>query len=74
MATGDVETYHDGKSWKNKIEGEESALGEHDMKDEAVAAGRMLADDLGVEHIIKKLDGTISEKHSHGNDPRDVPG
>lgn len=33
-----------------------------------------MAKDRGVEHTVKKLDGTIGEKNSYGNDanpPRD---
>jgi hypothetical protein len=27
-----------------------------------------------VEHIIKKLEGTIGERNTYGHDPRNVPG
>jgi hypothetical protein len=27
-----------------------------------------------VEHIICKMDGTIGERNSYGNDPRNIPG
>jgi Uncharacterized protein conserved in bacteria (DUF2188) len=74
MAKGDVETYHEDGKWANRIEGESSSMSTHDTKEAAVAAGRSLAEDRRAEHIIKNLDGTISEKNSHGHDPRNIPG
>jgi len=74
MATGDVETYNEDGVWKNRRQGTDRAFSTHDNKDEAVEAGRAAAKRDGVEHLIKNLDGTISEKNSYGNDPRDIPG
>lgn len=68
MAKGDVDTYHEGDSWKNKIEGNSRASGVFDTKAEAVAAGRDRARADGVEHVVKKLDGTIGGKNSYGED------
>lgn len=36
--------------------------------------GRAAAVEDKVEHIIKNMDGTIAERNSYGNDPRNVPG
>jgi hypothetical protein len=33
-----------------------------------------MAQDRAVEHTIRKIDGTIGEKNSYGNDPRNVKG
>jgi Uncharacterized protein conserved in bacteria (DUF2188) len=74
MAKGDIETVHMDGEWHNRIEGEEGTLGPHPTKAEAVAAGRLVAQQRKVEHIIKDMTGAISERHSHGHDPRDVPG
>jgi hypothetical protein len=74
MAKGDVETYHEGGKWRNRVEGESSSTSTHDTKEEAMAVGRSMAQDRMVEHIIKNLDGTISEKNSYGHDPRNIPG
>lgn len=38
------------------------------------AVGRQMAKNRGVEHTIKKMDGTIGEKNSYGNDPRKSKG
>ena len=51
---GDVETYHEGDQWKNKVEGNSRASSVHDTKKDAQAAGRDMAKSRGVEHVIKK--------------------
>lgn len=74
MPTGDVETYYANNSWANRIEGDGTTGSQYDTKEQAAEAGRELAKELGVEHIIKKQDGTIGERSSYGKDPRNIPG
>lgn len=75
MAQGDIETYYEDGSWKNKREGAGRAFGaSYGTKDEAAAAGREAAQTDEVEHVIKNQDGQIGSKNSYGNDPRNVPG
>lgn len=75
MPDGDVETFHQDGQWRNRVEGTGSgAITVHDTKDEAVRAGRDLARDRGVEHIVRNLDGQIGERNSYGRDPRDIAG
>lgn len=74
MAAGDIETYHEDGQWKNRPQGNDRASNVHDTKAEAQAAGREMAKDRHVEHVIKKMDGTIGEKNSYGNDPRSSKG
>lgn len=65
MAKGDVETYYEDGVWKNKVEGNQRASNTADTKAAAQAAGREMAIDRGVEHVIKKMDGTIGEKNTY---------
>ena len=74
MPEHDVETFHENDQWKNKIEGSSRAASTHATKAEAVASGREMAQNRGAEHIIKNLDGTIAQRNSYGNDPRDIKG
>lgn len=74
MPAGDVETFHQDGQWHNRIEGGAVSGGSYSTKAEAVDAGRELARDRQVEHIIRNEDGRISERNSYGNDPRDVKG
>lgn len=70
MAKGDVSTYHENGEWKSKIEGSSRAAHVGGTKAEQQAVGRQMAQERGVEHTIKRMDGTIGEKNSYGNDPR----
>lgn len=72
MANGNpgVETYHEDGQWKNRVQGNQRASNTFDRKAEAQARGRDMARERETEHVIKKMDGTIGERNSYGNDPR----
>ena len=74
MPEGDIETYHAHGMWRNRVETLEELPGEFDRKEDAVKEGREEARDRHVEHIVRNLDGTIRERNSYGNDPRNIPG
>ena len=74
MPKGDVETFHEGGAWHNKVEGTGEVLGSYPTKSVAQAAGRDEARARKVEHIIRNLDGRIGERNTYGHDPRDIPG
>ncbi|MFJ6951604.1 DUF2188 domain-containing protein [Micromonospora aurantiaca (nom. illeg.)] len=65
VARGDIETYYEDGQWKNRTEGNWRASTVHKTKAEAEAAGRRMAAQRDVEHVIKKKDGTTGEKGSH---------
>ena len=65
MAKGDIETYHEDGQWKNRPQGNQRASNTHSTKAEAQAAGRDMAINRGVEHVIKKMDGTIGDKNTY---------
>ena len=70
MTKGDVHTIHRDGKWFNEIEGNQRASNSADTKSEAQAKGREMAQQRKVEHHVHKLDGTIGERNSYGNDPR----
>ncbi|WP_101846124.1 DUF2188 domain-containing protein [Zhihengliuella sp. ISTPL4] len=75
MPKGDVDTFHQEGGWFNRVQGEVNTFsGPHETKEEAVAVGRETARARQAEHIIRREDGTIGERNSYGNDPRDVRG
>jgi hypothetical protein len=76
MAKGDIETYYEDGQWKNRPQGNDRASNTADTKAEAEVEGRRTAIDRGVEHVIKKMDGTIGEKNTYprSRDPRDSKG
>lgn len=55
--------------WENGREGSSRASSVHKTKAEAVKAGRQMAINSNVEHIIQNMNGRIGEKNSYGNDP-----
>ena len=57
MPKGDVETFHEGGAWHNKVEGTGEVLGTYPVKAAAQAAGREYARTHKVQHIIRNLDG-----------------
>lgn len=76
MAKGDIETYYEGGVWKNRPQGNGRATSTHDTKADAEAAGRTMAIDRGVEHIVKNMDGQIGRRNTYprSRDPRDSKG
>ncbi len=76
MAKGDIDTYYEDGQWKNRPQGNERASSTHSTKAEAQDAGREMAIDRGVEHVVKKKDGTIGERNTYprSRDPRSSKG
>ena len=74
MANKNVETYHEDGKWKNRVQGNSRASNTADIKCEAQAEGRRMAKEREVEHIVKKVNGTIGERNSYGNDPHPPKG
>lgn len=46
----------------------------HDKKSDAVDRGRELSHNKKAELVIQNRNGRISQKDSHGNDPRNIKG
>lgn len=74
MAEGDITTYNEGGVWKSKVVGSSRAAHAGGTKAEQQAVGKQMAQARQVEHTIKRLDGTIGEKNSYGNDPHPPTG
>ena len=65
---------NDNEDWQVRREGSDEVISAHSTQEEAHDAGRQIAGRDQVELIIQGRDGKIVEKHSFGNDPRDIPG
>ncbi|NRD57696.1 DUF2188 domain-containing protein [Corallococcus exiguus] len=61
-----------GSGWVNQQGGE--IISTHRLKERAVEAGRSHAKEQETEHTIHKVNGTIGEKNSYGNDPASSKG
>ena len=73
MAKKEVHTVKTPAGWANKLPGGK-VLSNHRKKETAQAAGRREAIKRKAEHVIHKVDGTIGQKNSYGNDPRRTKG
>lgn len=69
-----VHVVHKGGSWAVEEEGASDKAEQFPNREEAINAGKQLAKQNEVELIIHREDGSIGERNSYGNDPRDVPG
>ena len=73
MAKGDIETYYEDGQWKNRRQGSGRAFeAGKGTKAEREASGREAAKRDGVEHLVKKKDGTIQRRNTYprSRDPR----
>ena len=55
--------------WAVRGEGNERATSVHDTQQQAIDAGREIAQNQGSELLIHGRDGQIRERNSYGNDP-----
>jgi len=62
------------ETWAVRVANRDRVESTHTTKEAAVTAGRALAESLNAELKLHNLGGTITESHSHGNDPRNIPG
>jgi hypothetical protein len=58
MPDGDVETIDKQGQWVNRVIGEPELSESYSSKEEAVKAGRTLANELGTTHTVVESDAT----------------
>ncbi len=69
-----IHTVKTDDGWINRTEGSQRGFGPAPTKSEAEAIGRDTAERRGVEQISHRVDGTIGERRSYGNDPHPPKG
>jgi hypothetical protein len=74
MKKPNIHVVHKGESWAVEEEGAADYATTFGTREQAIAVGRQFAKDNEVELIVHRMDGSIGERDSYGNDPRDVPG
>ncbi|MFK0040419.1 DUF2188 domain-containing protein [Paenarthrobacter sp. NPDC090517] len=62
------ETYNRDGQWRSRRQGSDQPFAVGGTKAEQQQRGQDAARRVGVEHIIRNLDGTIDQTHSYGND------
>lgn len=58
MAEGDVETVDKQGQWVNRVIGSNELSTSYSSKEEAIQAGRSLAEELGSRHIVVEAEST----------------
>ena len=56
-------------NWANQVASGERVYGVYATKEECVRRGEALARDIGVDHVIHDVDGTVVELNSYRRDP-----
>lgn len=63
-------TTHDDEGWQVKKAGNEQATSRHETKQDAIEEAKELAKNRELGQIkIHKMDGTIQEERTYGEDP-----
>ncbi len=68
-----VHVMPDRDKWKIVVDGKDEDR-TYSTQEEASQAGRERAKQLRAEFQVQGKDGTVREKDSYGNDPRDIEG
>lgn len=70
MGKTNVHTTHSSQNdnWRNISEGAKRPIAVYPTKAEAQAAGREIARQRGVEHLIHNENGQIKQRNSYGKD------
>ena len=76
MSAKNVHTTYNKQAgnWRNVSEGASKPSKVYETKAEAQAAGRQIASNNKVEHLIHNQNGQIAQRNSYGNDPQKVQG
>jgi hypothetical protein len=70
MPTGDIETFHEDATWRNRVAGQNGLLGTHCDKETAVEAGRAEAHRRQVKHVVRNTDDGSGTGSADDQDPR----
>jgi len=68
---GDVNTYFQDGMWHSRIQGEGQPFSSSPRQERAIEAGRERAQRDKVEHIVRNMNGLISERKSFRGDVRE---
>jgi hypothetical protein len=69
-----VETYSEGETWRNRVGWSEPLPGEFRTREAAAELGRDEARIRGVEHVIRRADGSVAERHRYPRRADEIPG
>jgi hypothetical protein len=73
MVGAPVETYCEDKTWRNRLEGGDPLPGEYQTQEAAVDAARGEARVRGVEHVIRRADGSLADVRRYPRTSWELP-
>jgi hypothetical protein len=72
---GDIETYCADGTWRNRLVGSGEALpGEYRTREAASEIARSEARIRGVEHVIRREDGSVADRRRYPRRSDEIPG
>ena len=74
MSKAFVHVVHKQGNWAVEEAGAAENARPFSTREEAIAEGKRIARQNKVELIVHREDGSIGERDSYGNDPRDIEG
>ena len=69
-----IETYCMDGVWRNSVGRGGPPRGEYRSREEALADARDEARVRGVEHVVRGIDGTVSERNRYPRRSEEIPG
>jgi len=69
-----VETYYEDGVWRNRVVGGSPLPGVHPTREAAIEASRTEARIRGVDHVIRRSDGTVEQRNRYPRTSAELPG
>ncbi len=69
-----IETFCAGGVWRNSIGGRVALPGEYRSREAAIEVARHEARVRGVEHVVRRADGSVSERNRYPRRSTELPG
>lgn len=71
---GAVETYCEDDAWRNRIRGSDPLPGTYTTREAALEVARNEARIRGVDHVVRRADGTVAERNRYPRRSEEIPG
>ena len=72
---GAVETYCEDDTWRNRIRRQRPAARDvHHPREAALEVARNEARIRGVDHVVRRADGTVAERNRYPRRSEEIPG
>ncbi|GAA4715149.1 hypothetical protein GCM10023349_38190 [Nocardioides conyzicola] len=69
-----METYYDGQAWHNRVRRRGPLPGTYRSREAACEVGRHEARVRGVDHVVRRPDGSVAERNRYPRRSEEIPG